>query len=180
MPSFFGHALAGYAIGSAFHRGRPGRRMALLSVACATAPDLDWFTGFLDPGDRFGLGHRGLLHSLLAAGILTILAMTLANRDQARRLRPWLCLGAATFSHGMLDAITFGGTGVAFLEPFSSTHFVAAWQPIFVAPIPLSGHLAQWLAFSLGTEALWIGLPALALILGSRFLRNPEPGAEEV
>lgn len=180
MPSFFGHALAGYAIGTAFHRGRPPRRMVLLSVACAVAPDLDWFTGLLDPGDRFGLGHRGLLHSLLAAGLLTVLAMTLANREQTRRPRPWFCLGAATFSHGMLDAITFGGTGVAFLEPFSSIHFVAAWQPIFVAPIPLSGHLAHWLAFSLGTEALWIGLPALALILASRILGSLDSRAEEV
>lgn len=179
MPSFFGHALAGYAVASAFHQGRPPRRMALLAVACSVAPDLDWFTGFLDPLDRYGLSHRGLLHSLLAAALLTVVAVALGCRSRLRRPGPWLCLGTAAFSHGLLDACTFGGTGVAFLEPFSSVHFVAAWQPIFVSPIPLSGRLTDWLLFALGTELLWIGLPAALVILAARYFGGGGLGAEE-
>lgn len=170
MPSLFGHALAGYAISSAFNQGRPSRRMAIVATVCAVAPDLDWFTGFLDPQDHFGLAHRGFLHSFLAAGLITVIAVALAFRSRARQPGPWLCLGAATFSHGLLDACTFGGTGVAFLGPFSTTHFVATWQPIFVTPIPLSGRLTDWFFFSVGTEVLWIGIPALLVILASRRL----------
>ncbi len=179
MPSIFGHALAGYAIASAYHQGRPSRRTALLAVACAAAPDLDWFTGFLDVHDRFGLAHRGLLHSVLAAALITALAVCLAYRPRLRRPGPWLFLGTATFSHGFLDACTFGGTGVAFLAPFSSVHFVAAWQPMFVSPIPLSDHLTNWLLFSLGTEALWIGVPAALVILASRYFRRAGLGSSE-
>ena len=91
--------------------------------------------------------------------------MLLAFRPQLRNPRMWGCLAAATFSHSLLDACTFGGTGVAFLLPFSDARFVCVWQPIFVSPIPLSGKLLNWLLFSLGTEALWIGIPAL-LVFG--------------
>jgi len=181
LPSFLGHALAGYAISSAFHRGRPGRGDAALTVVCAVAPDLDWFTGFLDPLDRLGLSHRGLLHSLPAAAFITALAMVLARRDRLREGKAWACLGAAVFSHGLLDAFTFGGTGVAFLEPFTNVHFVSAWQPIFVSPIPLSGRLTDWLFFSLGTELVWIGIPAFLAILLARRLNpctsDPHPGS---
>lgn len=178
MPSFFGHAVAGYAISSAFHRGRPPRRVWILATACAVAPDLDWFTGFLDVQNRFGLAHRGLFHSLLAAGLLAALAVLLGLDRGRRTLRNGMCIALATFSHGLLDACTFGGTGVAFLQPFSDAHFVAFWQPIFVSPIPLSGRLTDWLLFSLGTEALWIGGPALLAILVSRFLGRVQLDAE--
>jgi len=172
LPSIFSHALAGYTIGSALDPGGPTRRTRVLAVICAVAPDLDWFTEFLDPQDRFGLSHRGILHSLLSACIITGLAMLLGNRPQLRQLRPWVCLGAATFSHSVMDAFTFGGTGVAFLEPFSKARFVSAWQPIFVSPIPLSDSLAEWLLFSLGTELIFIGLPALLVLLALRRLRR--------
>ncbi|BDU75885.1 metal-dependent hydrolase [Mesoterricola sediminis] len=167
----FGHALAGLAVGSAFAGRETDRRTRALALVCAVAPDLDWFTGFLDPQDRYGLAHRGLFHSFLAAGALTVLAMALGNRVRWRHPRAWACLAVATFSHGLLDAFTFGGRGVAFLEPFSSVHFVSAWQPIFVSPIPLSGRLTDWLFFSLGTELLVIGLPAMAVLLATRTLR---------
>lgn len=172
MPSIFGHALAGYTIGLAFNQGTSERRTRLLAMACAMAPDLDWLTAFLDPQDHFGLSHRGILHSLLAGGIITCLAMLLGNRSQLKRAKPWLCLGVATFSHGLLDAFTFGGTGVSFLAPFSKARFVSLWQPIFVSPIPLSDRLTEWLLFSLGTELFFIGLPSLVVMLGVWRLRR--------
>jgi inner membrane protein len=89
-------------------------------------------------------------------------------RAHLRSPRHWTCLLAATFSHGLLDACTFGGTGVAFLLPFSKARFVCVWQPIFVSPIPLSGKLLDWLLFSLGTEVVWIGLPALLVLSAPR------------
>jgi inner membrane protein len=90
---------------------------------------------------------------------------------------------AATLSHSLLDACTFGGTGVALLLPFSDIRFVSIWQPIFVSPIPLSGKLFDWLIFSLGTEAVWIGIPALLvfgvprIIRQIRLRRNPSEAA---
>lgn len=161
MSSLFGHALAGLAVSSACSKGRPERRLWVTAMACAVAPDLDWFSAFLPLREGTSLAHRGITHSLIATLLITLAALLLAFRSRLREPRLWACLFSATLSHSLLDALTFGGTGVAFLLPFSETRFVGVWQPLFVSPIPLSGNLFEWLLFSLSTECLWIGLPAL-------------------
>ena len=168
MPSILGHALAGLTISAAFTKGRPPRRTWVLATACAVAADLDWFTGFLGLHDGNSLSHRGMSHSLLAAMLIAAAAMLIGFRPHLRSPRHWACMLSAAFSHGLLDACTFGGTGVAFLEPFSKARFVCVWQPIFVSPIPLSGKLLDWLLFSLGTEVLWIGIPACLVFSAPR------------
>ena len=37
-------------------------------------------------------------------------------------------------SHGVLDALTDGGSGVAFLAPFDDTRYFFPWRPIRVSP----------------------------------------------
>src|SRR5262249_33852605 len=44
---------------------------------------------------------------------------------------------AAAASHGLLDAMTNGGLGVAFFAPFSDTRYFFPWRPILVSPISL-------------------------------------------
>ena len=171
MSSLFGHALAGLTLSAAFTEGRPPRRTWAFATACALAPDLDWFTGFLHLADGNHLSHRGMSHSLLAAVALATAAMVLGFRPHLRSPRHWACMLSAALSHSLLDACTFGGTGVAFLLPFSETRFVCVWQPIFVSPIPLSGKLLDWLLFSLGTELVWIGIPALLVLSAPRALQ---------
>jgi inner membrane protein len=171
MSSVFGHALAGLTIAAAFSPGKPPRRTWGFAVACALAPDLDWFTGFLGLSDGNRLSHRGLSHSLVALFLIAATAMVVGFRSHLRSPRHWGCMVAAAFSHSLLDACTFGGTGVAFLLPFSETRFVCLWQPIFVSPIPLSGKLLDWLLFSLGTELVWIGIPALLILTAPRVIQ---------
>lgn len=174
MPSLLGHAVAGCALSAAFHGGRPPRRVVLAAVVCALAPDVDWFTGLAGLAESHDLAHRGLTHALLAVPVLVGLVMLLGFRERLRESRLWLCLGAAALSHGLLDAWTFGGTGVAFLAPFSDTRYAAAWQPLFVSPIPLSGHLRDWFLFALATELAWLGLPTLLLTGFLRWRNLPE------
>ena len=50
----------------------------------------------------------------------------------------WLSLFMATASHGVLDAMTDGGSGVAFLAPFDDTRYFLPWRPIPVSPIGVS------------------------------------------
>jgi inner membrane protein len=170
MSSLFGHTLAGLTLSAAFHQGRPPRRVQVFATACAVAPDLDWFTAFLGL-DGTSLAHRGMSHSLPALMLLATAAMALGFRAQLRSPRLWACMLSAALSHSLLDACTFGGTGVAFLLPFSDVRFVCVWQPIFVSPIPLSGKLLDWLLFSLGTEVVWIGIPALLVLSVPRALQ---------
>ena len=171
MPSLLGHAAAGLALNAAFGDGSAPRRTWALATFCAVAPDVDWFTAFLHLPYHHVLSHRGVTHSLAAAALIAASAMMLGLRPHLRSLRIWCGMFAAAFSHGLLDACTLGGVGVAAFLPFSSERYVCVWQPINVSPIPLSpGLFTQFLA-ALWTEAVWIGLPALLLVTVARAAR---------
>src|SRR5262245_28620395 len=105
----------------------------MLGAVCSMLPDLD-VVGFA-LGLRYGdlLGHRGLTHSLLFAAAVAALGVEVARpRDRAAA---WWFLFACTASHGILDAATDGGLGVAFFSPFSNERYFWPWRPIRVAPI---------------------------------------------
>jgi hypothetical protein len=60
-----------------------------------------------------------------------------ARRPSSKRDR-WklaLLLFVITASHGLLDAMTDGGLGVAFFSPFDRTRYFLGWRPIHVSPI---------------------------------------------
>src|SRR5262245_43783829 len=143
MPSAFTHALAAAALGSLMIPGRRG--LIAFGAVCAAAPDLDVI------GFRFGiaygdlLGHRGLSHSLpfalVAAAVLSLLvpkaAAQPATRAPLSRARAGAFLFCAIASHGVLDAFTNGGRGVAFFAPFSAERYFFPWRPIEVSPISI-------------------------------------------
>ena len=90
------------------------------------------------------LGHRGLSHSLLFAAILAAILVFTLFREEARsgktlRLCTYLFLAAA--SHGLLDAVTNGGLGVAFLSPFDTTRYFFPFRPVEVSPISVARFL---------------------------------------
>jgi len=172
MPSLLGHAVAGLAITTAFHRDRLPRRTWALAAFCAVAPDLDWFVSLLPLHRGHVLNHRGVSHSLFAAVLLATVVFFLAIRRDQRRGDLWLCLTVSALSHGLLDALTAGGVGVALFMPFSATRWACLWQPGHVAPLPLGrDHTYAFLA-SLWAEALWIGIPALGLAAYARLVRQ--------
>ena len=172
MPSLLGHAVAGLAITTAFRGDHLPRRTWPLAAFCAMAPDLDWFVSLAGLHRGHFLNHRGVAHSLFAALVLAAASLLLCYRPELRRSRVWFSLSLAALSHGLLDTCTSGGVGVALFAPFSPTRWACIWQPGWVAPLPLNPeHTTTFLA-SLGSEVIWIGLPALAVILGSRLIRQ--------
>jgi inner membrane protein len=132
-------------------------------------------------GFRFGvaysdlLGHRGFTHSLLFAALLSVV-VTLAYSDRWRRhrLRIGVFLLVVTASHGVLDAFTNGGLGVAFFAPFSDERFFFPVRPIEVSPIGTAFFSARGWSV-LKSELLWVWFPALtiaALGIAARLLRR--------
>jgi len=172
MPSLLGHAVAGLAITTAFRGDDLPRRTWPLAAFCAMAPDLDWFVSLLPLHRGHVLNHRGVSHSLFVALLLAAVVFLFAFRREQRRGDVWLCLTIAALSHGLLDALTAGGVGVALFMPFSATRWACLWQPGHVAPLPLGRDHTQAFLASLWAEALWIGMPALLLAGYARLVRQ--------
>jgi len=168
MPTVFSHAIAGLAIATVIRSRSFFGHLALVGALCAAAPDLDVVTV------RFGvpwghvLGHRGITHSLtFAAALAAVLAVTLFRGPawSGRRGGLWLVLFLATASHGVLDAMTTGGSGVAFFAPFDDTRYFLPWRPIPVSPISPSRFFSQRGVDIVRAEIWLIWLPAAVLAI---------------
>ena len=96
MPSPFGHTLAGLAI--AWTGGRPRARVWALALSCAVLaalPDAD----LLIPGT-----HRTFTHSVLAAVLVTIIAVGVTGKVTGKvDWRAGLLCGGAYASHLLMD-----------------------------------------------------------------------------
>jgi len=114
MPTVISHGVAAAAIGKVFTADRLPARFWFLSIGCAMLPDID-VLGFAF-GIRYGdmLGHRGITHSLPCALMVACLAAWLCLDTATQSARTWLVVGyffIVTASHGILDAMTNGGSG---------------------------------------------------------------------
>jgi inner membrane protein len=174
MPSVFAHAAAGAALASVFAPPHM-RRLWITAAVCAALPDVDALGrpfGNLTYEATFG-GHRGLTHSILFAIVIGgVTAWTFRGNVVSRpgRLRLWLAFGLALASHGVLDALSMIGNGVAFWAPFSWTHYEFLWQPLGeIGPGP--GGPKRSVAV-VANELLWVGLPSLIVIAVARLLRR--------
>jgi inner membrane protein len=165
VPSAFSHVAPGLALLPLFWKPAVPRRLWALGALCAVAPDLDVLG--LAAGIPYGhpLGHRGFSHSLLAAALAAAALAALALRRErwdGLRARAALYLFVCWASHGLLDALTDGGLGVALWSPFESGRHFAPYRPIAVSPIGARFFSGRGLAV-LASELRWIWLPCAAL-----------------
>jgi inner membrane protein len=184
MASAFTHAVAAASIGAVFsHRGWP-LRFWVLGAVCAIAPDADVVGVPL--GIAFGsvFGHRGLTHSLLFAAALAVVVARCSGRipESVSRPRLWLYLFLAGASHGVLDALTNGGPGIAFFAPFDNTRYFFPVRPVVVSPLGVRRFFSEWGLRVMESELLWIWLPSLifvglVVIVRRRLNRGPSGDA---
>lgn len=167
MPTILAHPFAALALSPLLRdrRGLALRRVLGLGALCTVLPDLDvvglWF------GVPYGslFGHRGFSHSIVFAVLLGLALSRLPflAPDGRGRAAVALFLAACTASHGLLDALTDGGLGIAFLSPFSNARYFLPWQPIAVSPLDLAAFAGGRGWRVLGSELLFVVLPALAV-----------------
>jgi len=162
MPTDFTHAIIGFGASRLPAQRREGGRLfAWTAVLLPVVPDLDsHFMRWIPYEHTFG--HRGFSHSLVFALLLAAAAALVC-----RRCRTWFPggmwgMGALFFalgvSHGLLDAMTDGGLGVAFFSPFSNDRYFLPWTPIPVSPfgIVTADQRMQFLsAFSVEVLLFW-------------------------
>jgi inner membrane protein len=167
VASAFSHAVAAAAIGSAFYRRGLPARFWVIAVACAIAPDADVVGVALGVPFRSLLGHRGLSHSLLFAAVLAaavVVVFFTRMPTEVSRARLWLFFFLATASHGVLDALTNGGPGIAFFAPFDNARYFLPWRPVVVSPIGIRSFFSEWGLRVIESELLWIWLPCLVVV----------------
>ena len=175
LASLFSHAVAALSIGTAFYRPGRSKRVLAIGALCSVIPDLDVI------GFRFGIrygdfwGHRGFTHSIVFAALLAVAIVALGFRGDASglsRFPLWAYFFLATASHGLLDAMTDGGLGVAFFSPFDNHRYFLPWTPIRVSPIGVGRFFSDRGLAVLQGELLWIWLPAALFAVGVWFIRR--------
>jgi len=176
LPTVFSHAAIAVAAAVAFAPEDVPRRFWLLSVACSTLPDADVIGFALGIPYHHPFGHRGFFHSPFFALLMGTLLTTLFFRDAGVLSRRWLFFlvyfSLLAASHGVLDALTNGGLGVALLCPFSERRFFFGWRPIVVSPIGVDAFFSRWGLAVIRSELLWIWLPSFLMVILSAAVRR--------
>jgi inner membrane protein len=118
------------------------------------------------------LGHRGLTHSIAFAAALAAAATLLGWPRGRSRPAVFTFLFLCAASHGLFDAMTDGGLGVAFFAPVDNTRFFLPWCPIRVSPIGVGGFFGPRGLAILASELVWIWIPLLALGAAGRLVKS--------
>ncbi len=175
MPSVISHAAVAVAAGAAFApRGVPGHFWAL-SLISSTMADADVLAFWLGIPYHHIWGHRGFFHSLFFGLLMSILFASVFFREADIFSRRWYFYFIFFFllsaSHGLLDALTNGGLGIALLAPFDKTRYFFSWRPIMVAPIRVGAFFSKWGLTVIKSELLWIWLPSFVMVVISSISR---------
>ena len=175
MATIFSHAVAAVGLAALFPRRIVPTRVWVTGAIFAMLPDADVLSFRL--GISYGdvLGHRGFTHSLVfAAALAATGAFALFPRrvGHAHRALVWAYLFLATASHGILDAMTNGGRGVAFFAPFENGRHFFSFTPIEVSPIGISRFFSARGAEVLLNEMLWIWLPSAIVLIAAWLFRR--------
>ncbi|MCP4345943.1 MAG: metal-dependent hydrolase [Desulfobacterales bacterium] len=175
MPSIITHSVVAIATGKTVTNEKMPIRFWLYAVACSCLPDADVIAfGFGIPYGHF-FGHRGFFHSLFFALLLSLVALALFHSAQKCSPRQWLMVWACFFisaaSHGILDAFTNGGLGIALLSPLDDTRFFFPTAPIKVSPIGISAFFTKRGFHVLMSEIIWVWVPCVIIVLMTRKIK---------
>jgi inner membrane protein len=177
LASIISHAVAALGIGACFYTPYIPKRVWAIGALCSVVPDLDVI------GFRFGIrygdfwGHRGFTHSFIFAALVATIAVGIAFRPalpSISRFSLWMYFFLATASHGLLDAMTDGGLGVAFFAPIDNRRYFFPWTPIRVSPIGIARFFTARCLAVIQTELIWIWLPTGLLAVAAWMIRRRE------
>jgi inner membrane protein len=172
MPSFLTHPAVPLTLGLALGRKTAPPALVIAGVAASILPDLDIVTYAMGIPLSNEFGHRGFSHSILFAVLVALVGAYLLRVYKI----PWhvaACfLFISTVSHGILDAFTNGGHGIAFFWPWSKTRYFAFYRVIEVSPINVERMLPNRMKTVFLSELLWVWSPFTIIGLCGAFVRK--------
>ena len=176
MPSLISHTAVAVAAGVAFAPRDVPHQFWTFAILCSIIPDADVI------GFSFGIpyhhffGHRGFFHSPFFGLLLSIFIVSIFFREADIFSSRWFFYLIFFFllsaSHGLLDAFTNGGLGIALLSPFDNTRFFSLWTPIEVSPIGVKAFFSKWGLAVIKSELQWIWLPSFLVVVLSSVIRG--------
>ena len=175
MASAFGHAFSAIALGTTFSKSLANWKFWALGIICSILSDADVITFSLGIPYNSFWGHRGFSHSFIFAVIISILfsyLFYLKNTSLKNRLALITSFFLCTASHGILDAMTTGGVGVAFFSPWDNSRYFLPWRPIQVSPIGLDTFFGERGLRVVLSELVWIGTPGLIYMMIVKYIRR--------
>jgi inner membrane protein len=160
MCSIITHPAVPIALSAIFPKHTVSPTVLLIGAGCSIVPDLDVIGFIFVIRYEDMMGHRGLTHSIFFAFVLSMaLILFLPQSSLRNRLLVLLFLFISTVSHGILDAFTNGGLGVAFFAPFQNERYFFPWRPIVISPIGISNFFSSWGVQVILSEIKWVWLP---------------------
>jgi len=172
VPSILSHPAVPLGLAAAAGTRTIPAGLAVAACVASILPDADAL-GFA-MGIPYGsfLGHRGFTHSFFFAALVAGAATAFSSRLGAPRGIVFAVIFVSAASHGVLDAMTTGGMGVALFSPFSNRRYFLPWQVIRVSPIGVAPFLSRWGLRVLASELMWIWLPASAFGVAGALIRR--------
>ena len=173
MPTIFTHAAVAVAAGRLYSSRPLPFYFWVVSVYCVLLPDADVLAFALGIPYEHMLGHRGLSHSFAgAAAIGALAAWRMTGRTELSFRRLWLYFSLLTATHGLLDALTDGGLGIAFFAPFSDARYFLPWTPVRVSPIGAAHFFTGRGLAVMASEVQWVWLPMAAVVVAVSAFRK--------
>ena len=169
MPTIITHSVVAASSAWAFSSGKETLKIWVLSIACSLLPDADvmGYHWLYIPSYQF-FGHRGFFHSPFFAALLSISIVGIFFRKEVIFSKQWwryviyfFILGA---SHGLLDAMTNGGNGIALLSPMTNERYFFPWTPIEVSPLSIKRFFSQRGVTVLTSELVWVWAPLFFIV----------------
>jgi inner membrane protein len=173
MATIFTHPVIALALSPLFKTVRQSKAVLFTGAVLTIVPDFDVV------GLRLGIpydhlfGHRGITHSLFFAVIFSgLTSWFLAKRSTIQPLHVWFYLFLCMTSHGVLDALTNGGHGIAFFAPFINERYFFPITPIDVSTLSISRFFQGQGVAVIKSELLWVWSPCFVIFIISLFYRH--------
>jgi inner membrane protein len=165
LSTIFTHAVIPLTVGLGI--GRPTVTPKLIAAGClfAVVPDIDVIGFELGVSYYSPFGHRGFTHSIVFAILWGLVATSCYRQLGCRPLTAFLFLTFSMMSHGILDALTYGGAGIGFSWPLSPDRHFFSWRPLPVSPIGIDRFFNRWGMYVLKTEIIRVWMPLFACLL---------------
>jgi inner membrane protein len=175
MPSVISHAVVAVAAGVTFVPREGPNHFRSVVLICSIIPDVDSIAFSIGIPYVHLFGHRGFFHSPFFGLLWSLFFVSILFRGVKPLSRGWffylLFLFLLAASHGLLDALTNGGLGVALLSPFDQTRYFLPWRPIVVSPMGVAPFFSRWGLAVIKSELLWVWLPCFIMVIASAVIR---------